>query len=189
MRVGTLAIIALFLTVVSGCGPSAPRYDEAVARRMEEQIIQLFRDSEAVTFTIRGQDLPLRPHIVTERKALNRIAEALHVRTATSDIHPLSCTFSVEVVGKDDRGFSILGEGALLFVYPDLKRDSSNKRDAYHVDVDDAFIDVIHEVLGATFLETFLAIWEEEDRLKSAEALGDAPANQDTPQIDRNESR
>lgn len=189
MRVGNLAIVTLFLTAVCGCGPSAPRYDEAVARRMEEQIIQLFRDSEAVTFTIRGEGLPLRPHIVTEREALNRMADALHVRTATSDIRPPSCTFSVDVVGKDDRGFAILGEGALLCVYRDLKRDSSNRRDAYHVEVDDAFIDVIHEVLGATFLETFLAIWEEEDRLKSAKALDDAPANRDTPQNDRGESR
>ena len=57
MRFETLAIIALILTVVSGCGPSAPRYDEAVARRMEEQMDRL-KSSEALGDAPANQDTP-----------------------------------------------------------------------------------------------------------------------------------
>lgn len=135
------------------------------------KLTQLLRQANSVRITVRGEDIPLRTQNLEGRDAINRIADALHVTAVESHTKPASCSFTVEVQVDDNRGFAIVGEANWLIVRPDLKFDLTNTRGWYDVEVDPSFVATVQEELGSTFLEIYLSLCDEHDRLTSGSDL------------------
>jgi hypothetical protein len=168
-----LLSVAVFLVLAAevACNRNKPSSSDTLAQLTQVKLTQLLRQANTVRITVRGEDVPLRTQILERRDAINRMADALHVTAVETHTKPASCSFTVEVLVDDNRGFSIEGEATSLIASPDFNLDLTNTRGWYCVEVDPSFIATVQEELGSTFLEIYLSLCDEHDRLTSGSDL------------------